>query len=334
MSSASFDPNKYVKPNVSKDDVIQIKKTFDSIDTDHNNSISPLEIRAFFQRLQLEDSKDDIYSMLKEMDDDYSGGVDFEEFFAFLTAGIYDEKEKREEIRKLLKKGVELSNKEEKKPSAKKEETKTTEVSSKKPAGKEEKPKEAGASREKKKKELLRNKPKGPQGNKENKTETNEFDPEPYTNVYVSKDTVSDLKKAFDMLDEDGSGTIAPAEIMKYFEKMGLLQKNKLVYQLILEMDADGSGAIDFEEFLKFVTGRVNEKTPNLRDEIAKIFAFYDKNNNGKVSWNELKQVAQFLGEEMSDEELREMFTKADLDDDGFVTVDDFYNIWTGQNYY
>ena len=80
MSSASFDPNKYVKSNVSKDDVIQIKKTFDSIDADHNNSISPLEIRAFFQRLQLEDSKDDIYSILKEMDDDYSGGVDFEEF--------------------------------------------------------------------------------------------------------------------------------------------------------------------------------------------------------------------------------------------------------------
>lgn len=330
-STPAFDPSKYVKPNVSKDDVIQIKKAFDAIDIDHSNSISPLEIRGFFQRLQLEDSKDDIYSMLKEMDDDYSGGVDFDEFYTFLT-GIYGEKEKREEIRRILRKGVDLANKEEKK----KEETKTTEVSSKKPVGKEEKPKEAVASREKKKKELLRNKPKtaNSSGNKENKGEANDFDPEPYTNVHVSKETVSDLKKAFDMLDEDGSGTIAPAEILKYFEKMGLLQKNKFVYQLILEMDSDHSGAIDFEEFLKFVTGRISEKSPNLRDEIAKIFAFYDKNNNGKVSWNELKQVAQFLGEEMSDEELREMFTKADLDDDGFVTVDDFYNIWTGQNYY
>ena len=87
--------------------------------------------------------------MLKEMDDDYSGGVDFDEFYTFLT-GIYGEKEKREEIRRILRKGVDLANKEEKK----KEETKTTEVSSKKPVGKEEKPKEAVASREKKKKEL------------------------------------------------------------------------------------------------------------------------------------------------------------------------------------
>ena len=99
-------------------------------------------------------------------------------------------------------------------------------------------------------------------------------------------------------------------------------------------MDEDKSGAIDFNEFIKFITARISDKNPSLRAEIEKIFAFFDANNNGKVSWTELKIVANFLGEEMSDDELREMFVKADLDDDGFVTVDDFYNIWTGQGYY
>jgi hypothetical protein len=36
----------------------------------------------------------------------------------------------------------------------------------------------------------------------------------------------------------------------------------------------------------------------------------------------------------MADEDLLKMFKKADLDDDGFVTVDDFYNIMTGKVYW
>lgn len=40
------------------------------------------------------------------------------------------------------------------------------------------------------------------------------------------------------------------------------------------------------------------------------------------------------MGEEMTDEELEHMFHKADLDDDGFVTPEDFYNIMTGKVYW
>ena len=48
----------------------------------------------------------------------------------------------------------------------------------------------------------------------------------------------------------------------------------------------------------------------------------------------ELKKVAQDLGEDLNDEEIEKMFVKADLDDDGLVTVDDFYNIMTHRIYW
>lgn len=48
----------------------------------------------------------------------------------------------------------------------------------------------------------------------------------------------------------------------------------------------------------------------------------------------ELKKVAQELGEDLTEEEIAKMFVKADLDDDGFVTVDDFYNIMTHRVYW
>lgn len=40
------------------------------------------------------------------------------------------------------------------------------------------------------------------------------------------------------------------------------------------------------------------------------------------------------MGEKASDEEIKAMFKKADLDDDGFVTFEDFYNIMTNRVYY
>lgn len=65
-----------------------------------------------------------------------------------------------------------------------------------------------------------------------------------------------------------------------------------------------------------------------------KYFDFFDENKDGKITWNELKKVAEYLGEEMSDEEVKEMFNKADLDADGLVTQEDFYNIVNGVGYY
>jgi len=48
----------------------------------------------------------------------------------------------------------------------------------------------------------------------------------------------------------------------------------------------------------------------------------------------ELKKVAQELGEDLTEEELIHIFSKADLDEDGFVTADDFYNIMTHKVYW
>ena len=40
------------------------------------------------------------------------------------------------------------------------------------------------------------------------------------------------------------------------------------------------------------------------------------------------------MGEDLTDDEIQHVFTKADLDDDGFVTGDDFYNIMTKKTFW
>ncbi|CAD8148496.1 unnamed protein product [Paramecium octaurelia] len=149
---------------------------------------------------------------------------------------------------------------------------------------------------------------------------------------HLTKEEVLEVKQAFDIFDGDGSGAIDPQELREAFEASGIkTYHNKFIYQVLGELDTDNSGGIDFEEFLHLATAKVSDK--DTREQIHKVFNLYDWNKEGRITWDELKRVAQDLGEEMTDEEIQHMFKKADLDDDGFVTFDDFYNLMTQKEY-
>ena len=51
------------------------------------------------------------------------------------------------------------------------------------------------------------------------------------------------------------------------------------------------------------------------------------------ISIKNLRRVAKELGETMDDNELQEMIERADSDQDGLVTLEDFYNIMTKKTF-
>jgi Ca2+-binding EF-hand superfamily protein len=52
---------------------------------------------------------------------------------------------------------------------------------------------------------------------------------------------------------------------------LGFEAKNQTIYQMIADLDADGSGQIDFEEFLNLMTARISDK--DSRDDIEVRYA-------------------------------------------------------------
>lgn len=113
---------------------------------------------------------------------------------------------------------------------------------------------------------------------------------------------------------------------------MGFTGSNKFVYLIIAELEENGDGTIDFAEFIKLATAKPTSH--DSRAEVAKIFKAFDYNRSGKFSVIELKKVALDLGENVDDDEIEDMFSRADLDKDGFVTGEDFYNIMTHKVYW
>jgi Ca2+-binding EF-hand superfamily protein len=108
---------------------------------------------------------------------------------------------------------------------------------------------------------------------------------------------------------------------------LGFESKNGSIFQMLSDLDADGSGAIDFGEWLSLMTKRVNDK--DSRANINKIFALFDDEHTGFISIKNLRRITQELNETVSEEELQELINRADTDHDGLVSEEEFYTILT-----
>ncbi|KAF4673150.1 hypothetical protein FOL46_007748 [Perkinsus olseni] len=84
------------------------------------------------------------------------------------------------------------------------------------------------------------------------------------------------------------------------------------------------TSTLDFHEFLEIMLEKMTEK--DSKDEVEKAYEMF-RGESGKVSYDDLKAVAEELGDRIAEEELREMITEADLDGDGLISQEEFIRI-------
>lgn len=113
-------------------------------------------------------------------------------------------------------------------------------------------------------------------------------------------------------------------------QSLGFEAKNATIFNMINDIDKDGSGQIDFNEFLAMMTAKIGDK--DSKEDIAKVFKLFDAESKGSITIRDLKRVAKELGETMSEAELLEMIERADSDADGAITLEDFITIMTKKN--
>ena len=108
---------------------------------------------------------------------------------------------------------------------------------------------------------------------------------------------------------------------------LGLLTKNlgqnyrpEELERLMEEVDEDGNGKIEFEEFLMAMENKSKE------DEytIKQAFAILDRNDSGYITPNDLRHALICLGENYSLEEVTEMLSLVDEDQDGVINFQEF----------
>jgi len=128
-------------------------------------------------------------------------------------------------------------------------------------------------------------------------------------------------------LDQDGDGTITIDEMKEGLAKAGL-SANENLLQIMKEVDSDGSGVIDYTEFL---AATMSKRQYFQEDVCWAAFRTFDLDGNGKITKDELAQVlsggavqsvADSMGVER--EEIERIMTEVDQDGDGEIDFDEF----------
>jgi centrin-2/centrin-1 len=90
-------------------------------------------------------------------------------------------------------------------------------------------------------------------------------------------------------------------------------------------LSKDKSGDIDFNEFTELMLSSTDKK--DTKEDILHVFHLFDQDGNGKITLDNLRRVADELGENISDDELRNMIKRADTDEDEAISKDEFLAI-------
>merc|ERR1712106_833981 len=146
----------------------------------------------------------------------------------------------------------------------------------------------------------------------------------------LEEDQVLVLKRCFDgFADEEGA---IPAEnVGNILSMMGMKFKPSALREIIEEIDIDGSGLLEFGEFCQLAARfLVEEDEEALKKELKEAFRIYDKEGNGYISTDTLKEILKELDSKLTNEDLDNIIEEVDEDGSGTLDFDEFMEMMSG----
>jgi len=146
----------------------------------------------------------------------------------------------------------------------------------------------------------------------------------------LDKEQIAILRKAFDTF-AAGKEHITSEMVGSIFRMMGTAFTDETLRETIAEIDVDGSGQIEFEEFTilaaKFI---IEEDDEDVQKELKEAFRLYDKDGAGYITTAILKQILHEIDDTLTDVDLNGMIEEIDGDGSGTVDFDEFMEMMTG----
>ena len=145
----------------------------------------------------------------------------------------------------------------------------------------------------------------------------------------VPEEELEEYRDAFNLFDKDGSGTITTDEFIKVLKNLGQKVTKDEAIEITRDLDADGSGEVEFVEFVSYMIKMQGGGELSEEDEVIKAFQTFDANGDGHITCNEFRHILCNLGDDkFTPEECNDIFKEADLDRDGKLNYTEFVEYW------
>jgi calmodulin len=138
----------------------------------------------------------------------------------------------------------------------------------------------------------------------------------------LAEEQISEFREAFSLFDKNGDKTVTTRELGTVMRSLGQNPTEAEIQNMLEDVDSEGDGVIDFQEFLLIMVKCMKNRLPE--DEICEAFRVFDKKGNGFVSAAELRHVMTNLGEKMTAKNIEELIREADIDGNGQIDYEEF----------
>ncbi|XP_070556028.1 calmodulin-like [Ptychodera flava] len=156
------------------------------------------------------------------------------------------------------------------------------------------------------------------------------------------------IRSIFDRYDLDGNGSITISELKQGLRRGGIDYTDDEIYQFMRQVDLDGNGEIDFNEFSIFWIGKHGEEQERQQqqqqakqkkdtfptvNELRERFSELDADGNGYITIDEVKMGLLKKKGHYTDEEVYKIMRLADEDGDGRISFSEYVIAMTKHHY-
>ena len=138
------------------------------------------------------------------------------------------------------------------------------------------------------------------------------------------------MSSIFDLYDTEKTGYLEIEDALKMFTAIGRKLDPEDENEFLTLADPRKEGRISKQNFVEGVESMYTIPDDYI-PEIREAFNFFDRDNDGKISCKEFKNLLVKLSKEYQDKDVDELFKVVDLDLDGYINIDEFINIWRFQ---
>mmetsp|Transcript_1932 Transcript_1932/g.2163 ORF Transcript_1932/g.2163 Transcript_1932/m.2163 type:complete len:156 (-) Transcript_1932:104-571(-) len=138
--------------------------------------------------------------------------------------------------------------------------------------------------------------------------------------VELTDEEVKEFKEVFDLVDKDHSGNISASEVKELMGLLGMHPTQEEVEAMVAEIDIDGNGEVDFEEFLQVMAGQ--QATTYTKRELLRAFRLFADPGlpAGFITPEALeKALATYCADKVSSEEATRLVAQLETNIDGLI---------------
>jgi len=147
----------------------------------------------------------------------------------------------------------------------------------------------------------------------------------------LTREQLEEAKECFKLCDTSGKGKLTGVELKAVLRAGGEDPDEEDIREIMYEIDRDGDGVVDFIDFVHFMHKTL--KKPIGEEDIEQCFKMIDGEENEFITMRGLEKIFLALGQQRTDEELRDMVGFIDSqDDEGLIRFDDFKRYLVKQN--